>query len=1249
LSIIFLAIMIKKLVFLPLIIFLLSFQVNAQQIALIGQVVDDSTKNPIPFVSVSFSGLNLGTSTNINGEFLIYLDSLPVNLIFSHVSFNKKEVTINNNDYFSISLKPRKILLDELIINDEESGDYPYLLMTRALNNARNKSRNWKYGLAFYRQTSKNADDFSELYEIFYDTRYSSQGIVDWEIQEGRYAMKSGGSVNHYVFNRNFTLLTSLVTMFQPETDKYVMPVNENVKDYFDLKILELIDVEGRKVAIVHFTPKEEIYIPAMEGDIFIDIDNLDIIKLKAKIENDQFDLISLTNPKGTWNNFSLEIEAAYNSTEEEMLLDYISLHQTFDYLIDGQFSHKVETNSFLTYYEYYQPEKFKRLGGRLMRLRKSDRELLDQVGYNKRFWEENPIVLRTPVEDEIIASFEAANAFGTIYLNDRQQIQLDKDELKNDPFIQQLSIDLMKSKIASQGEKVYLHFNKPYYASGEAMWFNAYTVNLSSLILSDNSGVLYVDLISPSGEIIVNQKLRILNGLSDGMIDIPKSLSTGQYQVRAYTNWMRNYDDTFFFNKHFYIYNSDEVLNDSYPKQSSLKDFDVQFFPEGGQLIQGLTAQIAFKAIDDKGKGIEINGSIVDSNGKKITEFKTRHDGMGSFFFHPQIGTEYKLKFSYKKIDKSYDFPEIIPEGYAITVNNLKDKNIQVMIKNTPSLNNTELIIVAQTRGILFHREKIEVKRGGAVVSIPKAKFPDGIVQITIFNMDKLPICERLVFIDNQQIINTTIQTDKMVLNKRDKVTLRLFVNDQYGKAVRNTNFSMAITDAAHIMKNNTRETIKSNLLLSSDLKGKISNPGYYFLEDTRDSRIAMDLVMLTHGWRRFTWQEISNGSLIETTFSHESGINISGTSINRSGKPVTNAFINFISMNKDYPGIWETTTDNNGKFTLNGLIIPDSLNVIAKILNDKGKVQSTDLILEQVENLSAKPSGNKQIPPIINDDIIQYLKLYNERDLFAATYDVNDKVLLENVIVESERLTETYHGEADNVITVDESMMNYPDVFQLLQGRVPGLSVTGQGMTSSISLRGGGGSSGDNTPLFIIDGMVVSTLTAPVDADRDTISVMTSVMSTSNPNASYINSILMSIQPRDIERIEVLKGSSAGIYGVRGANGVISIYTRKGPSLYDDSDPSMSGDLIYLPGFNIGKEFYVPKYEIKNDDYLKPDKRTTIYWDPSVRTNNFGYADITFYNSDEGKKLQVEIEGVTDDGDPVNMTTILGGEEIQ
>jgi hypothetical protein len=315
--------MVKRLLFLLTIAILCSLQSIAQPFKIYGKVIEDSTRNPIPFASVAISGLNLGTSTNINGKFLVTVDSLPVGLIFSHVSFDKQEISVQSVDYITISLIPRTVLLEELVIEEEDIGEYPYRLITNALNKAITKSRNWKYGLAYYRQTSKNTDDFSELYEIFYDTRYSTQGILDWDIQEGRYAMKYGVEAKNYVYNKNFTLLTRLVTMFQPETDRFIMPVNESVRELYHLNISELIDVEGRKVAIVNFLPKEEIYVPAMSGKIFIDIENHDIIKLQGQIKDDNLDIIALTNPKGSWKNFVLDIEAAYNPNSEDLLLEF--------------------------------------------------------------------------------------------------------------------------------------------------------------------------------------------------------------------------------------------------------------------------------------------------------------------------------------------------------------------------------------------------------------------------------------------------------------------------------------------------------------------------------------------------------------------------------------------------------------------------------------------------------------------------------------------------------------------------------------------------------------------------------------------------------------------------------------------------------------------------------------------------------------------------------------------------------------
>jgi hypothetical protein len=528
-----------------------------------------------------------------------------------------------------------------------------------------------------------------------------------------------------------------------------------------------------------------------------------------------------------------LNIDAAYKISEDELLLDYISMNQSFEYYVDDKPMRKVETNSFLTYYEYYKPEKPKRLGGRLMRLRKSDRELLDKIGYNKRFWEDNPIVKRTPVEDEIISSFDAANAFGTIYLNDREQIQLDKDELSKDPFVQQLVLDLRQSKIARFGEKVYLHLDKPYYSNGETIWFNAYLVNIGSLIRTDQSGVLYLDLISPAGEIIMHKRLLIENGICEGNIDIPQDISSGNYRIRAYTNWMKNYDSDFFYDKRIEIFNVDDDPYANYSDKSKDIEFDVQFFPEAGNMVHNITSQVAFKAIDQNGQGIDVQGKVLDAEGKTVLEFKTRHDGMGSFFINPQINQGYRAIAEYGKIEKEFEFPDVQTSGYVMTVNNLKERNIQVMIKSSPPAEKSEVYIIAQSRGIIYHREKAELKRGVAVVSIPKSKFPDGIAQLTLFNMEQMPVCERLIFINSYQSIGASVKTENEVIDYREKISLKIQVNDQYGKAVRNTPFSMAITDAGHLIKNETSENIQSNLLLTSDLKGYIADPGYYFIND--------------------------------------------------------------------------------------------------------------------------------------------------------------------------------------------------------------------------------------------------------------------------------------------------------------------------------------------------------------------------------------------------------------------------------
>jgi TonB-dependent SusC/RagA subfamily outer membrane receptor len=572
-----------------------------------------------------------------------------------------------------------------------------------------------------------------------------------------------------------------------------------------------------------------------------------------------------------------------------------------------------------------------------------------------------------------------------------------------------------------------------------------------------------------------------------------------------------------------------------------------------------------------------------------------------------------------------------------VITVNNLKDKNIQIMVKSSPDLNDSEFYLIGHTRGMIYHREKNRINGGIAMIDIPKSKIPAGIFHITLFDENQVPRCERLVFIDNDAGIFVHEKTDNEVLRSREKIKIKLELTDQFDREIRDTRFSVAVTNAAHLKKPATDENIESYLLLTSDLKGNIHHPGYYFLNDDRDTQVALDLLLLTHGWRRFTWQEIFDGSLAETPYSHETGINLNGQAYLEGTKnPLKNAYINLMSIKDEYPGYWSTVTNQDGSFELRNLEIPDTLSVVSISLNDKGKSVNVDLEMEPLKNFPAGRKDFQDFTPQVNDDVLHYLNRYEERIRIEESYQFTERIVLKEIEIRDTREIHKIYGEPDAVIEMDDQLRTFTDIYQIIQGRVPGVMVTGQGMNSSIRIRGINSISSGTDPLIVVDGLPVNN--AMITADS------VSGGNSSAGETSGINSILLSISPNDVERIEILKsGASAAAFGVRGANGVIAIYTRRG--LEDDAGSRSRGfEGILLAGYSYNREFYSPAYDVPREEHAMPDKRTTLYWDPAVKTNNLGQAEFEFFNSDDARSLEVEVQGVTDFGDIINYTFPVG-----
>lgn len=1225
-------------VFMILIGLVFSLKISAQSITITGKVIDAETGEGIPYVNVGVLESQRGTSTNEEGTFVLSLNSSSEGIIFSHLNYERRAVAVSSSSDITIELTPTSTALNAISVTGRKRKGFVEKLVFRAYNQAIVNGNKGAYGKALYRQKSTNDSLYSELFEIFYDMKSSSLGIDDWEIQEGRYAMNEGDLM---VVNKNFTLLSRILTPIQPRTDDFVMPIRPEMIDYYDFSLKSIQKVNNRKVAIIDFVPFGELKIPAWKGEVYIDIDNYDILKLKGGFKDDRLNFVNLAKD-GYWKNYQLNYEMSFRTGKDSVLsLDYVQMHQSFDYYEENKFEFPVETNSILTVFEQYEPSKSnKRLGGRI-RYRKSDAKVLDQLGYRREFWEDNPVLKRTPVEEEVIASFESKKAFGTIYLNDQKQIILERSDLQKDPFIRELTVNFSKSS-ASQ-EKAYLHLDKPFYTAGEDIWYSAFLVDGATHFSAGLSDVLHVELTDNYKRVVSHQVLPVTNGRTQGDIHIPDSLQEGRYWIKAYSRWMRNMDNAFMFQKELPILNKKVPATSTRPKRDP--NVIIKFFPEGGDLLAEVPTQVAFKAVDQFGKSKQVAGTIVDEKDKTVAQFESNFLGLGSFFLSPKSGSSYRAIIQFNSEEKSFDLPQPKSNGFAIQVNNTKENTIRVIVRSSEDHQEESFYLVGQSRGRIVHKSKGVITRRGALMDIAKAKIPDGIFQITLFDKKGLPRCERLVFVDSNRDLDVQVATDKQTYDSRETVNMKLSVYDPDGKPVKG-DLSISVTDADQVNKSHVSEHISSYLLLSSDLKGFVENPGHYFKDRTQSTVRDLDKLLLTHGWRRFSWQQIQSEKPQIFDFAPEKGFMLMGLAVNpRTRKPLSNVNLNAMALTGS-SSFRVLKTDENGVFEMTGLYFQDSSTVYFKVPGKKNqsKELKVSLRVPDAPTRIFPTTGNTMEDLLALQNIDAYLEKDRERRLIEQA-GLDNVQILEGVTVSAYR--EEVDLSVDAVIVPGDRQ--YSDIFQMIVGQVPGVRVTGQGINTEIRIR-----TALAQPLIVLDDMpLFSNWGTSLRAGPGAVVGLSANVPTGLNGGSFSDvnrgggiEALLSLSPDDIERIEVLKGASASIYGMVAENGVISIHTKKKATNNDVEDIDK---LSYtdVAGFYSAREFYSPDHEVVLvSENPAPDKRATLYWNANVQTDENGEAIIRFSNSDDAKKFQIDIQGISEFGVPLYMLYELGGE---
>jgi hypothetical protein len=865
------------------------------------------------------------------------------------------------------------------------------------------------------------------------------------------------------------------------------------------------------------------------------------------------------------------------------------------------------------------------------------------------------------------------------------------------------LSNILNKSKIIADrypAEKVYLHFDKPYYSVADTMYFKAY-LTFEQNVPSPLSKVVYVDLINSQDSIVKSLKLPVTNSVAYGSLDLDMvNFKQDNYHVRAYTVWMFNAGPEYFFTKSIPIgeaidkklithitYNNTQTdksqvinakiqfknldkiplagktvnwsvtsnyevvskgkgvtdqsgilklsitprkneiitagnlvtevnmgtqdlpLSTSFVLKPVIGNNDVQFFPEGGELVKGVPTQIAFKAINQKGLGIDLTGTLTDNDGNQITTFTSSHLGMGSFYLNAEGSKTYKANITFKDgSKKSFDLPKAVESGMAIQVTTTNPDMVSFKIVASEAYfqqnQGKSISIVAQNGGRIYYAAQSKLQTQVTAAKIPTNKFPSGIIQLTLFAADGQPVSERIIFVMRKDAMNLTMKSDLPAYKPRQKVRMTISAKDSTARLV--GDFSLSVTDLQKVpVDENTETTILSSLLLTSDLKGFVERPNYYFIKTDEKKRQELDILMLTQGYRRFSYKEILANRFPVTNFMPEQGITFTGTLRDRTGMPLKKAGLRLTSPGRNISS--QALTTNMGVFTFPNLVFEDGAELVINANYGAGNNNMIMLDAPPVPEVTKNPAAATEM---INIDSTLSSYLDNSKKQYSNLRTLKEVKITGATVKKpshTDHIALTGLSMMPDHMVAGERFQDCNDLMMCLKTLAVGMTFDTDKFYVSRSYN-----QGDRTPVQIfINGNAV-----------DAISVN-------------------SVMPRDVESVEIFTQDQLGIvFKQYQCNGVIVINTKKveksNMSLADLKKMMPQNNILkFTPkGYTRAKDFYSPKYTTQTSSYTGNDLRTTIYWNPKIITNAAGDTAVEFYNSDGKGTYRAVIEGVDING---------------
>jgi hypothetical protein len=657
------------------------------------------------------------------------------------------------------------------------------------------------------------------------------------------------------------------------------------------------------------------------------------------------------------------------------------------------------------------------------------------------------------------------------------------------------------------------------------------------------------------------------------------------------------------------------EIVVKDFAVKAASSQTDVQFFPESGPLVNGVRSRVAFKATGPNGTGVPVKGIITDEANATVGEFEATNFGMGFFRLQPEAGKTYQAKVSFPDgSEKVVKLPAAIDNGYVLSVfNNPETDTILVRVNASKAAvaAGQSLSLVIQTGGNVHYASTVPLNKPTFSVMIPAQELPSGIAQFTLFSPTGDPVNERIAFVQGNDLMNLTVSTAKKTFAPKEKIEVTLEALDQKKTPIRG-NFSVSVINESSVPIDETKESsILSHLLLSSDIKGYIEKPGYYFSKPSVETKTNLDLLMMTQGYRRFTWKEIMSDNPFKLPFKAEKLTSeITGKLVTLNKKPLPVIGGQVVLLNNKLGGIIDTKiTDANGVYKFSDLLMTNELTFTLQGRSEKGSA-NVEILVDKVKSEVMSPNPNKG--DIDTDLRKSLLASYEnskrvEEDIQKRGMLGRTQVLKEVKITAGKKkrvfgLQVLMDGHADQTIRFKVGDENIINLMEWTKFRVPGIFFRQDesdacGLIYVATYR--------NEPMrIVVDGRTISDCEA-----QD----------------------FFQIDPTDIERLDVIRTNQALINMIGGT--ALAFTTKRGVGVFRKT---YTPNIINANprGYNIVREFYSPVYNNDGNDSRVVDLRTTLFWNPSLMTGPDGKVKFNFFNSDGVGTHRILIEGINADG---------------